>query len=421
MMAARCQRTSHSATPEMKTLLLDDEPFELQLLEHQLRRLGFDEVVACRSARAALDLLPGADSGFELIFCDLQMPDIDGVELIRHLRELNYPGGLILVSGEDERILLSVEQLARSRGLNVLGALRKPIVPADLAEVLLRHNARRDAAADAAAACDYAPERVAAAIFNGELVNHYQPKVDLLDGTLAGVETLVRWQHPHDGLVFPDRFVEVAERSGRIDDLTSVVMAEAVRQAWQWRETGLDIKVAVNVSMRSLASLSFADLVLAELERAHMPPSALVIEVTETALMQDPRAPLDILNRLRLKGIGLSIDDFGTGNASLAKLRDIPFSELKIDRGFVHGAAANTLLRAITETSLGMAKRLGMTSVAEGVEDRSDWDFLSAIGCDQAQGYFIARPMPPEDFPEWAADWQERRPGLIARPAGMAV
>lgn len=404
----------------MKLLLLDDEPFELQLLEQQLRRLGFEQILACQDARTGLEQVRAPESGIELIFCDLQMPDIDGVELIRHLRLLGYGGALVLVSGEDERILRSVERLARSHGLHVLGVLCKPIELERLRGVLqhLPGPVEPGIAVSTPArpvAPSYTPAQVAEAIAKGELTNHYQPKVSLRHGVLTGVETLVRWQHPRDGLVAPDRFVPVAERSGQIDALTQVVLAAAMRQAAQWREQGRCFKVAVNISMQSLASLAFADLVMDALSRSQVPPAALVLEVTETALMQDPRVPLDILNRMRLRRVGLSIDDFGTGNASLAQLRDIPFDELKIDRGFVHGASTDRLLRAILGASLGMAKRLGMSCVAEGVEDRADWDFLSALGCTQAQGYFIARPMPAAALQAWEREWQQRCGELIGQ------
>lgn len=145
------------------------------------------------------------------------------------------------------------------------------------------------------------------------------------------------------------------------------------------------------------------------MKKAGIPPSSMVLEVTESRLMKDPLVPLDILTRLRLKHIRLSIDDFGTGHSSLAQLRDIPFDELKVDRGFVHGAHCHAPLRAILEASLGMARQLGMKTVAEGVEDRLDWDFLRTAGCDLAQGYFIAKPMPAERIVDWMPEWGSRR------------
>ena len=252
------------------------------------------------------------------------------------------------------------------------------------------------------------------AITGGELVNHYQPKVELATGALVGVEALVRWQHPQAGLVFPDQFIAMAEAHDLIDELTHAVLSAALRQEHLWQDAGLDIQVAVNISMDNLAALEFPDLVSQWAHEAGVDLSNVVLEVTESRLMKDVRAPLDILTRLRLKRVGLSIDDFGTGHSSLAQLRDIPFDELKLDRSFISGAAEDSALRAIVEATLAMARQLGMRSVAEGLETRADWDFLRALGCDVAQGYFIARPMPGSDVRGWRSGWEQRRSELTA-------
>jgi EAL domain-containing protein (putative c-di-GMP-specific phosphodiesterase class I) len=166
--------------------------------------------------------------------------------------------------------------------------------------------------------------------------------------------------------------------------------------------------------MDSLGSLEFPDFVARSAIDAGIPMTRLVLEVTESRLMKNPQAALDVMTRLRLKRIGLSIDDFGTGHSSLAQLHEIPFDELKVDHGFVHGACRDPSLRAIVEASLAMARQLGMKTVAEGVEDRADWDFLRTAGCLLAQGYFIARPMPAEELMKWRATWEIRRRDLLA-------
>jgi EAL domain-containing protein (putative c-di-GMP-specific phosphodiesterase class I) len=223
-----------------------------------------------------------------------------------------------------------------------------------------------------------------------------------------GVETLVRWRHPQDGMVSPDHFIGVAEEHGLIDELTRVVLRDALAQTRIWQDAGLALRVAVNVSTDNLASLKFVNFVAEQAAAAGVAPQDVVLEVTESRLMKDMRAPLEILTRLRLKRFRLSIDDFGTGHSSLSQLRDIPFDELKIDRGFVHGVWANETVRAIYDASCRLARQLDMEIVAEGVEDRDDWDFLRRTGCDLAQGYFIAQPMPAADLPGWMKAWQER-------------
>jgi len=389
-------------------LLIDDDPFQIKLLLPQLANLGHDSVEYCTSGAQALALLEAHQ--IDLIFLDLNMPGMDGIEFLRRLAELQYSGALVLVSGEDERIRETATRLARSHRLNVLGHMNKP-VPAEMLRTLLetwRGMAPR-ATAKASSKC-YGAAEVRRAIVGNELVNHYQPKVDMASGTLQGVETLVRWQHPDDGLVLPNQFVGVAEEHGLIDDLTRIVLGGALEQSQRWRDEGLALQVAVNISMDNLSRLDFPDFVLSQAVSSGVAAHDLILEVTESRLMSDNLMPLDILTRLRLKHINLSIDDFGTGHSSLAKLRDIPFNELKIDHSFVHGACRDNTRRAIAMASLAMARQLGMTSVGEGVEDQADWDFMRQQGCDLAQGFFIARPMPARALLPWLADWEARRP-----------
>jgi EAL domain-containing protein (putative c-di-GMP-specific phosphodiesterase class I)/AmiR/NasT family two-component response regulator len=396
----------------VKILLLDDEPFMLKLLARMLLNLGYAAISTCDNGRAALDLWVDPGGPPDLILLDLNMPEMDGVEFVRHLVEHRYSGGLILVSGEDERTLHSVEKLVRAHKISVLGSLTKPVTPALLAVLISRWMLPVQEALRTSQKT-YSADEVRAAIANNELVNYFQPKVCVATGEVIGVETLVRWRHPNDGLVFPDRFIGIAEEHGLIDDLTRVVLSDALRQSRRWREAGHLLRVAVNLSMDNLVSLNFLDDIVALTRQAGVPPQELVLEVTESRLMHDQRVPLEILTRLHLKRFRLSIDDFGTGNSSLSQLRDIPFDELKIDQSFVHGASANETKRALFNASHGLAKQLKMEAVAEGVEDRADWDFVRQQGCDLAQGYFIARPMPAKDLPAWLREWEARRPGLV--------
>ncbi|MBV5297661.1 MAG: EAL domain-containing response regulator [Rhodoferax sp.] len=396
----------------IKILVLDDETFMLKLIARMLTNLGYGTVVTCDNGLAALALVGTAENCPDLILLDINMPKMDGVEFIRHLVGQHYRGSLILVSGEDERVLQSVEKLVLAHAITVLGYLIKPVMPERLSALVGRCLPPPKGVLKTVKKI-YAESELQAGIANGELVNYYQPKVAVISGEVVGAETLVRWRHPHDGLVFPDQFIGLAEQYGLIDELTRAVLSSALPQARAWQDAGLSLRLAVNLSMDNLLSLSFLDYVVDLTAQAGVPPAALVLEVTESRLMQDQRVSLEILTRLRLKRFRLSIDDFGTGNSSLAQLRDIPFDELKIDQSFVHGAWANDTQRAMFDASLNLARQLKMETVAEGVEDRADWNFLRQRGCDIAQGYFIARPMPAEDFPAWLADWEQRREQLL--------
>ena len=389
----------------IKILILDDEPFMHKLLGRMLANLGYTAVSTYNNGHAALELINSPDDAPNLILLDLNMPEMDGLEFVRRLVERHYTGSLILVSGEDERMQQAAEKLAGAHKITVLGHLHKPASPEGLAALIGKWMPLQQGKPRAEKKV-YGADELRAAIANGELVNYYQPKVLTATGRVMGVETLVRWRHPVDGMVFPDQFIGVAEAHGLIGGLTQAVLTNALAQARVWQDAGLTLLVAVNLSMDNLASLDFTDLVVGLAAKAGVSPQTMELEVTESRLMEDLRIPLEILTRLRLKRFRLSIDDFGTGNSSLAQLRDLPFDELKIDQSFVRGAWSNKKLRAMFDASLGLAKQLGMESVAEGVEDQADWDFVRKAGCDIAQGYFIAKPMPAADLHAWIESWQ---------------
>lgn len=392
-------------TFEAHVLVLDDESLMRKMLTRLLTNMGFKNVTACEDGQTALKLVDGLSKRPTLILCDLNMPGMDGVEFIRRLVEHGYMGSLILVSGEDERTLQLASKLVEAHHIEVLGSLHKPVFQQMLAQLLEKWRPTIPSA-ETVQGKRYSAERLGHAIAHGELLNYYQPKVRVATGDVDGVETLVRWRHPQDGLVYPDRFIGVAEAQGLIDALTHAVLVQALSDVATWRRMGLTLKVAINVSMDNLNVLEFPDFVTAHAQAAGVPPQSVVLEVTESRLAHDLRAPLEILMRLRLRRFGLSIDDFGTGHSSLAQLRDMPFEELKIDQSFVHGAHSHETNRAIFFASLRLANELGMTPVAEGVEDQADWNFLRQAGCDLAQGYFVARPMLANQVLDWVARWK---------------
>jgi len=388
-------------------MLIDDDPVTRRVLSHMLARLGYPRVEAFDSGRSALRKLTGGQSTVDLILLDINMPEMDGVQFIRRLANCHYTGSVILVSGENSRILESVEKLIQSQRLTVLGHLQKPVKPEELAAAVRQvkpHKGRGSARRSTKQS--YNGQQLRAALSHGELVNYYQPKVALATSEVAGMESLVRWQHPADGLVFPDQFISVAADHGLITELTGVVLRSAMNQARIWKQAGYEVPIAVNISMDDLASLDFPDAVALLAREAGIDPQMITLEVTEGQIMRKLSTALDVLCRLRLKRFRLAIDDFGTGHSSLAQLRDLPFDELKIDRGFVHGAATDGTRRAICTASLGMAQQLHMQAVGEGIEDRADWDVLRALGCEAGQGYFIARPMPAEDVLDWMREWR---------------
>ncbi len=234
-----------------------------------------------------------------------------------------------------------------------------------------------------------------------QLVLHYQPLLDLRSGRVLAVEALVRWQHPVDGLLPPGRFIPLAEGSGTIHRLTRAVITKACRQAKAWQDAGWPVVVAVNVSARSLIDGSLPDVVVADLRAVGLPPQLLRIEITESAIIADPVRARDVLMRLRELGVGLAIDDFGSGYTSLAHLRDLPVHELKIDSSFVTTMLTEPRNLVIVRTGIELAARFGLESVAEGIEDGETLAALRRLGCTTAQGYHVARPMAVEALDAW--------------------
>ena len=407
----------HNAS-NIKILILDDDHFMLKLLTRMLTNKGFTSVSSCDNGADALKKIEVTDTCPELILLDLNMPDMDGIEFVRYLVDRHYKGSLILVSGEDERMLQTAEKLVHAHKIPMLGYLHKPVNPDKLFGLIENWVSPTLKKKISSQKKVYAVEEIQAAISNHELVNYYQPKVAVATGEVISVETLVRWHHPIDGLILPGEFISIAEQNGLIRDLTCLVLINALAQAKKWQQSGQELRIAINVSMENLASLDFQDLVVNLVKENNLSPNKIILEVTESQLMgPDKRIPLEILTRLRLKRFHLSIDDFGTGHSSMTQLRDIPFDELKIDQSFVHRAWTDETLRAMYDASLSIAKQLGMEVVAEGVEDLNDWKLLRQTGCDLAQGNFISEPLQADDFPRWMEEWQNRiRNGLAADP-----
>ena len=251
------------------------------------------------------------------------------------------------------------------------------------------------------------------AIEDQQLILHYQPKVDAHTGQLLGVEALVRWQHPTHGLVPPDEFIPLAERTGLITPLTHYVLEAALRQCRAWQLAGQEIPVAVNVSARRLLDLGFPDEVATLLASCQVPAQLLVIELTESTIMTDPIHATEILGRLDQMGVQLAIDDFGTGYSSMAYLKNLPVHELKVDRSFVAHMTSNSSDAVIVHSTVELGRNLGLRVVAEGVEDSLTLDHLDLLGCHAVQGYHISRPIPADELIRWL---QQHHTATAAEP-----
>src|SRR5580658_105827 len=333
----------------------------------------------------------------QIIALDLQLGGTDAVEQLRYLASQRFSGAVIIMSGFDGRVLEATASVGRNLGLNMAAALTKPIDVAALEVVLERLRAiPRPISADS----------LLDAIGNNELTLEFQPIVSRHPNTLKKLEALVRWNHPALGLVAPGDFLPVAEADKDvIDALTEWVIGAAVR-AWKvLLDLGVSTPIAVNVSPLNLHDLAFPDRIARRLAAAGMPTEHLCLEITETAASSDPARMMDVLTRVRLKGMRLAIDDFGTGYSSLKALRQLPFSEIKIDQSFVSDMTTSSDSRAIVKAIVDLARNMEMAAVAEGVDTEMKARLLEEMNVDALQGFLIARSMPVQQVPTWLTAW----------------
>lgn len=385
-------------------LVVEDQDFQRAALVHLLAGLGATHIVEAVDGRTALEVLQGRSHPIDVIISDLDMPGMDGMEFIRHVGEAGLPVAMILVSVHDRSLLASVGTMTEAYGINLLGTLEKPVTTSKLATLISLHTPPI-APKLKAARVYFSDEDIFAALAARLFEPLFQPKVAVATGALTGAEALARWYHPERGIVGPYAFIPALESNRRIDELTWIMLEKAAVACRNWRESGHDMTVSVNLSLASLTNIGLADRITELVRAQNLEPRHMILEVTETIAMTDMARALENLARLRIRGFGLSIDDYGTGYSSMQQLSRIPFTELKIDQSFVMSAIENQSCRVILESSLDIARKLGLTAVAEGVETRADWVLLKSLGCDVAQGYFIAKPMQAAAITDWAAQW----------------
>jgi len=272
----------------------------------------------------------------------------------------------------------------------------------------------------------YSPGRLALisdlrlAIEQEQLILYYQPKAEITSGAVSQVEALIRWKHPQQGLVPPDRFIPLAEQTGLIRSISRWALNEAIRQCRAWKQDGIELHVAVNLSMRDLQDVQLPRMIAGLLETWNVSPAWLEVEITETAIAADMESALKTLSELRQMGVRIAVDDFGTGYSSLAHLRRLPLDTLKIDKSFVQGLTTDESDAAIVRATIELGHNLGLTVVAEGVEEQATWDALVALGCDLIQGYYLSRPVPAAELKRWLDESRWRMKASSVEPLAQA-
>ncbi len=393
----------------LRFLVAEDHRFQRNALVSMLMRLGAREVHEAADGGAAMEIVRDVNRPVDIIISDLDMPGMDGMEFVRHLGEVNVDVSLILASGLERSLLTSVEMMTEAYGITLLGVIEKPANPQKLQTLIERYQStqakldRRQTKLDRRQkpGPTFTLDEITRGLRNGEFEPYFQPKVELATGQLKGAEALARWRHPEWGVVAPYAFIQPLESNGLIDELTWVMLSKVAAFWSDCCSKGLDASVSVNLSLTSLNDIHLADRVVELVRNQKLNARHMILEVTESAATTDVGKALENLARLRMKGFGLAIDDYGTGYSSMQQLSRIAFTELKIDRSFVLNASKQLSAKVILGSSLDMAKKLNIAAVAEGVETQEDWDLLCELGCDLAQGYFIAKPMEAEAFLDW--------------------
>jgi EAL domain-containing protein (putative c-di-GMP-specific phosphodiesterase class I) len=388
-------------------LIAEDHDFQRRALAKLLSALGAKAIHEASDGHAALKIIEDPDCAIDIIISDLDMPGMDGMEFIRRVGESGRRISVILASAVEPSLLSSVGTMTEAYGVSLLGVVEKPLTPAKLEPLIQRHKPLHPGPAKPAART-YPLEEIAAGLQRDEFEPFFQPKIEVATGKVVGAEALARWRHPQRGLVAPFAFIGPLEDHGLIDDLTWIMLRKAAAFCSGWRASGLDVTVSVNLSLKSLGDMQIAERVTEAVRSQRLEPRHMVLEVTESAATANVGKALENLARLRLKGFGLSIDDYGTGYSSMQQLTRIAFTELKIDRSFVANAAKQDSARVILQSSLEMAKKLNIDAVAEGVETQQDLDLLRRLGCELAQGYFFARPMEGDACLTWMHGVQAR-------------
>lgn len=354
-----------------RLLVVDDDHGILDVIKDVASESGY-EVLCTDNATEFRRVL--ASFKPTLIFVDLSMPKTDGIELLRELADENISAFVAVMSGLDSKVLATARRLGFDYGLKMLGVLSKPIAIDEL-ELQLRQAWTESQ--------NVTKSALETAIQTGQVRPYYQPKVSLVeDGTLPidGAEALVRWMHPERGVLSPISFLGVAEECGLIEELTEVVMECAIKNLKKLHSKGFEISIAVNLAPQLLTDLKLPDKIMERLGQHRSLRENFTLEITESAAMTEGASTLDILTRFRVKQIGLSMDDFGTGYSSLVELYRMPFSELKIDRSFVTDIDDSEEARIIVRSLCDLAKNLGLSTCAEGVETKSALNYLRSVG-----------------------------------------
>lgn len=382
-----------------RILIVEDSATQREHVIGLCEKCGFESVQSAVNGQDALKKMES--EAFDIALIDLEMPIMDGVELLRHIADQNMLMAVIIFSSKDPSLILSVGTMAEEDGLKVIGTFQKPMTAEYIQCSLRSLQLPEEKVVIAQNDSQVQPEDLVKAIDNDEIEFFYQPKVSSKNFILTGVESLARWHHPTKGNISPLEFVSLAERFGLVTKMTKKLLTKALKQKQRWQQHGANFNIALNLSPHSLAEKGFADYLCSEVSRFGIKPESIIFEITENAVCGEISTAIEMLARLRLKGFQLAIDDYGTGYANAQQLSRIPATELKIDRCLINNVATKPQQQSILANTIQLAKELKYRTVAEGVETDDDLRFVQSLNIDLVQGYLVAKPMSADKLEQW--------------------
>ncbi|MYM67868.1 EAL domain-containing protein [Pseudoduganella sp. FT55W] len=397
----------HDTAPALRAVLIDGSGSDLETAVAQCRLAGIIVNGWADNGAAALELIESLPAPPDLVIMELDLPDMDGPDLLQALSMLEPGLPVIITSRHSARLHDAALTLASALGLDALAALPKPLNAQALQDAALNcEPASARNTAPARTHCDAGLPRpdageVLSGLHHHQFELHYQPKASLQDGSLRGAEGLIRWRHPQHGLLSPACFLPQTEAANLVDVMTVEVVRMALQDWKRWHTEGLSLPISINLSPLSLADPHLAEELITAVNQAGVPPRAIIFEIIEHEEIADLATALRILIKLRMHGFGLALDDYGAGHASMLQLSRFPFTEVKLDRRLIHGAAKRPHMLPLLRHTIASARELGVTTVAEGIELEEDRQLLRELNCDLAQGYLIARPMHARALPLW--------------------
>ncbi|WP_117234019.1 EAL domain-containing protein [Vibrio maerlii] len=389
-------------------LIVEDDLFQRRILERMLSTINHAHIHTASNGIEALERVKKTIP--DVIFCDLYMPEMDGVEFVRQLADQGISPTVVFTSSAASDVQSAVIEMSRSYGIKKVTNLIKPLKREQVSE-MLDWVAQETLPTHTKANVDTTinNQDIKRALYSDEFVPFFQAHFDARNGRLIGAESLIRWQHPSLGILTPIHFLDQLVELGLSYQLSCIMIRRSIDIAASWHRAGWQMGISVNVTPSDLEHDDFADRVIQILEEARFPPNKLTLEVTETELATDLARSLENTSRLRMRGVSISIDDFGTGHSSLTQLISSPFTELKIDQFFVKEMLQNDKHLAAIRFVIALSKSLDLKVVAEGVETQGQARRLAQLGCDVLQGYYLAKPMSAQNFFEYCQKHFQKR------------